>query len=375
MLRDDVKQPVSFDSHFPFRLFIAYLNMARNQNKKKKQTRAARRAVLAANAKVEAAAFDLRRRGGGPSNALAVTTIATRRVRDGLVPARNADRVRAVCSFLDPFCAASIGARWPDGINGFTVPYRAVSYNALTPSAAGGMFLFAPDARAENYAKVFGAGATVVVPASLSAWAATNTFFNNFVSEVRVVSAGCRWIPTSAATTAGVALLLTEIAEPSTLFGSTLTLMDTSLGSNQKLVDHRVPFTFISKRADMLANNFQPSLSSTACSCDWPALLVQFVGSDGSTNLGYFEFTTNYEFVLQRTTAGSNVSLAQLSTPPPKEDLVVQRAVKRAGPTFNSILDAAAPVVSRIVESAAATALNYFLPGAGSAYRAIRDVD
>lgn len=315
--------------------------------------------------------------GNQGTKVVAVTTMPTHRPGAGFSLPRGStgNLVTKVCSLLDPFCNASIGTRFPDGQAGNTISYRVTRLRPIATSGAlvNGAFLFCPDP-----SKFFYIAPTLVTSATTTVSMGTtipgedtafSTVLDNFGGELRIVSAGARWVPLVAATTAGVPFCLTEINDTQSLVtnpATSVALEDLTGGTNVVISDSRQPFTFISKRLDMMANNFQDASANNVRSGNWSGLLVTFENAPVDTTLGFFEIVINVEINVKTSTSVLTGLSRFANRPPPAAPLVV-RAMKSAQEKVSSILPMAGAAVERMLEGAARVALTRLVGGPGGA--------
>lgn len=303
-----------------------------------------------------------------------------------------------ICGLTDPFCAAAVGAKWPDGGAARTSTFQLRCVQQIASGDNGGSaFVFSPGTWPYVYGSVVnnaGAGTfntPTLVPVNDDATIAPQ------VKGVRLVTAGCRFFCTLSANNAsgliyggdvdGMPAVGTAIGFGATL-GSDFIAAPAAAGRE---------LTWIARAVGSTAHDFYvPSTGGTAyatSSNDISILVGElYQGSTNSASALAVEMYANYEFVWQSTQrylnstatapAGANLTLVQAATNAsaaiapiaPVGVSAREREVWGAASRFAGSFGRAAGAVI------AGAAANYLLPGsgpaiAGASYAAIPNVD
>lgn len=298
----------------------------------------------------------------GPSMAMATVQVPRLPINSGLVVSRRGgfSLMAMTCGLLDPFCPAANGARFPDGQMSYTIPFRAMWSDTITTGATtvNGLVLFLPDASAYASASSTSATSSFNITTLQGQGLATSFIGTgaSSVATIRLVSAGARWCPLSSATTPGALVLISDTSSADSLINKTIAVNDYALSRNTIAVDHRVPFTWTARRADMLANSFVDPIGDGSRSGNWTGMAMQFLGAPASTTLGVFEYVLNLECTLNALDASNN-SVQQVGTVAEPENPIVQAAVKAASRLIDAFVTGAQEGATRGVEAVVSNVL------------------
>jgi hypothetical protein len=279
--------------------------------------------------------------------------------------------VHRICSIYDPFCAHAAGARYPSQFSANTLTYQSRSIITATSSGAGNLFFaWSPDVNLNNYMAFAGApgGAT---PASLTAADATNfAAWSALCRNMRIVSAGLRYIPSMASTVAPSIMQVGNIPDITTMLNQTMNYNDLyTFFSDMEIVSAADPYIYV--LAPRSENAFdlisQSSASSTTRSGNWNCFVLAISAGAASANYN-FELIVNYEAEpLGRPGLAINATQApELASSSPQSKLV--RAASdtlRSGINgfFQGTVQAFGKYVRRAAFNAAASAVGGALGG------------
>lgn len=262
----------------------------------------------------------------------------------------------AVCSLMDPFCTHSLGARIPDGSGGFTVPFRTTT---VIPCAAVGnayAVLFAPDSRGTYYTESTDiTNGEFTFSASLTGDLAATTFFTDYVSESRVVSAGARYIPTMSSTATPPLVTVSELNDPSKMLNKANINSTANYGSNRRYLDARSEFCCVARRQDNTATDYA-TVAATASTGAWTGVLISFNSAPTSV-FGYLELIVNWECALRLDDSTKTIANSIVSKPPPANNVVLA-ATKAASQSLDTTIQGTVAQASNYLAGLAKTALD-----------------
>lgn len=275
--------------------------------------------------------------------------------RNSLVP--------VVCSITDPFCPEAAGAKWPDGTIYKTVPYQNRFTISGTTGATGSAVVWLSPGLYYNYATNSPAASTVTWPNAFSIGGATPTGWQ----YGRIVSAGCKVMPTVSMTNSSGYFVCNEITEyaaggASSTIGAMSDVQIMTQPMNQG------EFVWIS-RAGPQGHVFRAPGGNTefgTSSGDRTALMIQLVGGPASTAAFTVEVIVNWEF-----TFSAQDAMNPIATNSPPTNPTLQRASEAVQNAVGSFVKGNQDKIGVVVEAAAKTALrrignaaaNYFTGG------------
>ena len=296
--------------------------------------------------------------------------------------------MRAVCALTDPFCNASVGARWPDWSASPTVPLRVDSLYTITTNASG--------TAAMTFMPIFPYGImTSTVAGSTATCAATytdfdpnlTTFLQNNAACYRVVNFGLEIIPIVATmTNQGFFITAETIVNrgPGSTFVTPSTLYPNVMVSN--IVGDKVGF--ISRPQGPDSYNMKPlNVNNQFQDTTWSGVTVMVMGAQASTPTLMVRVRANIEY------EASNANLYGVTAKPATSNNFLTDVVSRVREKMDPIIKGGAEVAERSVMKWAGEMLSrglgtiagYYLGGpeggavggaiAGGAAHMIMDVD
>lgn len=209
----------------------------------------------------------------------------------------KSEHVHAACSITDPFCSHARAAKRPDGLGAQTFGYCVKGGYTLTTDANGELCRVFAIGGKYGQATCTNAAGTWTVPANWAQYTGFG-FVDTNAAELRIVSAGIRFISTASATNcSGVINMFTM---PQVALGQTWTELSRTYPET-----YLSPLTsgkevcWISKPTGSAAHSFRPRTewdSSTLADFNWTTCVIEISGAPASTTMGYAEFTINVEF-------------------------------------------------------------------------------
>lgn len=312
-----------------------------------------------------------------PSQYASTKTRRSSLLRGGQVDAL-AERV---CSIYDPFCPAATGARYPSEFASNTMTYQS---RALLPAIAGAAgaytFAFSPDVNpagtiATNAANVY------TFPASFSVSDTNYTTWLASVRNVRVVSAGLRFIPQQAVANASAVFMIGTVADlvpqlggSSYDIGSILTQC-----ADVEVISSAEPFLWTANPRALGAFDLIPQTSATTTtrSGNWPAVLVGTTSASASAVLGSFEMIINLEGepLSKQGTAMTPAMARELASPSPLVRNVAESLRARLTGFFSGTAQQFSKQAEALARKAVVRAISTRFPGLGGALSLTNAVD
>jgi len=261
--------------------------------------------------------------------------------------------ISKVCGQVNPFCAASRGAKWSDMASAFTIPFQSRFMISLISDANGAGAAYINPLPVATYNK----NVTVVANA-VTAWGATSSdpsyaTMLTLSTDFRVVSWGYHYITTVSDDNANGTIISTEVGYDIT--GTTgFNLSNLTIGTNAHL--HAIrggEFFYIGKPIDDSAAEFRTQNAATSRA--WSAGLLMWSGAFPSLPIGYVEIIINYEFKPYADSINT-----QFVTPPQTDHPIIAQAADFVRSKITGSVDAGSKgssVIHEVVEGAAVAAL------------------
>jgi uncharacterized protein YsxB (DUF464 family) len=277
-----------------------------------------------------------------------------------------------LCNVTNPFCETAAGAVSPYGASTFTFPYTNRTVGSFSTGASGeGYILVSATPNANNL---------IISPEATTTWG-SRTGFNApvgaapaFIAEARVVSAGVRWWPINAMTSARGTVVVTPIPDTAVFFGSTRNLNEMINSAQVSVVSIDTESAYVMGPQSPDARDFIPVGSPTnSKNTGFDAVCIAVTGAASTTYLG-FEVIINYEGLIDAT--ASFIGGAQPS-PKPLAQSFFEAAQKWSGYAEGTVKFLDKIARSRAAQFVRQQMFNY-VPGgriANIAYAAIKDVD
>ncbi len=266
-----------------------------------------------------------------------------------------------ICALTDPFCSHALGARYPDGNGGFTIPYQSRQFVAITTDAngaAGYLFQMAqPSAQYVPWSSI-NAGTGAVTWGTAQTDAQYTTFGTNFVSY-RVVSAGLRVMTTQAWTSATGLALIGYGSAPSSS-GTYQVSNPTGLLWAEALPVRDLKCAVVGKFSDNYdSHNFDPLNSVNNYEFIMYPVFIGLSGCSASTNVMIVEVIVNYEF---RALPGNAMQQMAHQSPPANPGLL-QMASQALTAIKPVIVGEASKAIGDIAVGVARTAVGTYPAG------------
>lgn len=267
-----------------------------------------------------------------------------------------ADHHRKLCSITIPFCEHAASAQRPDGVGGYTIPYRFRCLTTLTALGTNGaeLYSFVPSPFCFNTATALAAG--VYTTGASNAFPFTTGTIWNSAQEFRIVSFGIIFRSVMTASTAKGTVITSVNLQPK---------LAASVNAGQMLgpvvIAHTLAagteFAWVSKPMPE-AHMFKPisTVTSTQTDFDWTSCTVEFVGCDTTNNIPLMtaEIFMNLEITIPN---DATTGLANATMHPPTPNPLVIRAQQHMQTTTASIFTGAADKVVDYMEGLAGKAL------------------
>lgn len=302
-------------------------------------------------------------------------------------PRTDSRLMKAVCSFTDPFCVASVGSRWPDVSSSPTIPIRVDCLHTITTNAAGtAAVTFTPSfPYGILLATVAGTTATNLAnyadyDPNLTAFLAANAL------QYRVVSFGIEVIPVVATMTNQGYFIVAEVPgrrPPGNAYVTPSTTYPNVIVSN--LVGDKV--AFISRPQGNSSFDMTNMNTTTTYNETWSSVTVMVSGANPSSTVLMVRIRANLEY------ESLNANIYGTTAKPSQSNNFLTDIVSRVRANMEPIIKGGAEAAEKKVMSWAAdalmraggSALGYYLGGpaggaaggaiAGQASHMIMDVD
>jgi hypothetical protein len=264
--------------------------------------------------------------------------------------------IETVCSVTDPFCPHADGAKWIEtqGAASFGLGLRQ-RVSISTNSNGKGALVFAPSSD-DMFANSVTVSTNTITFAALTGGSSVLDAMvtAGYVDEVRVVSAGCFWYDTLAATAEGGYVLATEYDDYSPLIGTTYNCGTFGQGNRDYSDNLRKQGAWISRPTKDSAYEFSPLTSAgTGGTNDRTCLVLTIAGPDSTNGVLHVDLFVNLEFTLK-----TNVIPRQIATQDKrKHSAALVQVAKEVGSTVKSFYSKGIEVVSKTVVDMAKNAL------------------
>lgn len=220
---------------------------------------------------------------------------------------------RQVCGLYNPFCAESVGAKIPDVSSGKTLTVCIRLLQPIVTNADGNaMYSFSAALSAYGTVATLNAGGDVTAITQLGA-VPIYTALSLYCKSYRVVSFGCKFVPTSSYMNAKGSIIATE-ADSSIVAGMNNRDMTMSPVVFARSVVGE-PLIFVSRVTDLEYTDYK-LMSDADTVFQRTRLFLSITGGETSTTIGQVEVVMNIECLPQPASPGAYFATSSIPSNP-----------------------------------------------------------